>query len=301
MNVRTMLRDGGQTPCYGSLYSAGSDLVSNARCEWTPIMSESLDIVCPVDVDGNIKPTSVMKKVIVGWKCIVSTGVYFELPRGYEMQIRPRSGSAFKHNMTIINTPGTIDADYRGEVKVALMVTGALAPDLFEIDYTTVDGKSISKRYLPSGMKIAQCVLASVTPAVFVVAEQLSSTARGDRGFGSTGVKVTGRGKSTLDTTASISVEFNVGDIHLMGVTAGTIARLIKSLEEYNKDFTGFDCVYEEGVDDSKAMFVTYDVYEFDYNKVDLLDRIKNAIDLVGGRDVVERAYNELPEKKKSY
>lgn len=320
MNVRCMVKDGGQIPRYGTIDSAGADLVSSARCEWTPIYSEPFEVVEDLslgnyaqgaNVQGlqknlnhridNIKVKSNPIQIIVGWKCIVSTGFYVELPQGFEMQVRPRSGSAFKYNVTIINAPGTIDEDYRGEVKVALMVTGELSSEMYDMNESAKGQPEDTRRFLPKDMKIAQVVLASVDKARFILAEQLGKTNRGDKGFGSTGVKVEGQGGNTIDASASICIEFNVGDIHLMGVTAGTMARFIKSLEEYNKDFKGIEDVYEANVPEEKAMFVTYDVYEFDYNKADLLDRIKNAVDLVGGKDVVQRAYLELPEKKKSY
>jgi len=275
---------GGVIPTYGTMDSAGADLVSSQRCEWTPIYSEGI-------ADSTDK-----SKVIVGWKCIVSTGVYFELPKGYEMQIRPRSGLAFKHNVTIINAPGTIDSDYRGEIKVALMVIGALDESLFETDGSDGSDSSDknSTRYLPKGMKIAQCVLASVDKAKYIVADQLGKTARGDRGLGSTGVKVS-------DSSTSVSVEFNVGDIHLLNVTMGTMARLVKSLEEYNRNFKGIEDLYATDIPDTNMMFVTYDVYEFDYNQQDLFDRIKNAVDLLGGKEELIKAYAELPEKRKTY
>lgn len=287
MNVRIMLQDGGIVPKYGTMGSAGADVVSNEKCEWKPIYSEPF-ILNDTEVT-----------IIVGWKCVVSTGLYMELPQGYEMQVRPRSGSAFKYNVSIINAPGTVDEDYRGEVKVALSVTGALASEMFEMDVTTDENPNPTK-YLPEGMKIAQLVLASVDKARYVVANQLGKTARGDNGFGSTGVKVSASDSGT-DTSTQVQVEFNVGDIHLLDITMGTMARLVKSCEEYNKDFKGVEDVYATDIPDDKMMFVTYDVYEFDYNRQELFDRIKNAVDLLGGKDKLIEVYLDIPEKKKSY
>ena len=102
-------------------------------------------------------------------RAIVPTGLRVEIPDGYEMQIRPRSGLAAKHGVTLANAPGTIDADYRGPLGVILINLGA---DPFTVIH---------------GERIAQAVLAPVTRAEFTPAEELSDTARGDGGFGSTG------------------------------------------------------------------------------------------------------------------
>lgn len=101
---------------------------------------------------------------------LVPTGLYFEIPQGYEIQVRPRSGLAFKNGVTVLNTPGTIDSDYRGELKVLLVNLG-------KEDFTVKNGD-----------RIAQIILAPVTQADFVQAEFLSQTERGEGGFGSTGV-----------------------------------------------------------------------------------------------------------------
>ncbi|MBO7612258.1 MAG: dUTP diphosphatase [Treponema sp.] len=101
---------------------------------------------------------------------LVPTGLYFEIPHGYEIQVRPRSGLAFKNGVTVLNTPGTIDSDYRGELKVLLVNLG-------KEDFTVKNGD-----------RIAQIILAPVTQADFVQAEFLSQTERGEGGFGSTGV-----------------------------------------------------------------------------------------------------------------
>ncbi|WP_315760555.1 dUTP diphosphatase [Sphingomonas sp. Y38-1Y] len=104
-----------------------------------------------------------------GARHAVATGFAIAIPPGYEVQVRPRSGLALKHGITCLNTPGTIDSDYRGEVKVILANLGA---DSFEV-----------KR----GERIAQLVPAAVQPATFVEVVALDDTARGAGGFGSTG------------------------------------------------------------------------------------------------------------------
>ena len=104
-----------------------------------------------------------------GARALVPTGFAMALPAGYEAQIRPRSGLAYKHGITCLNTPGTIDADYRGEVKVLLINHGT---DAFTIT---------------RGERIAQMVIAPITQPAFVSVETLDDTVRGEGGFGSTG------------------------------------------------------------------------------------------------------------------
>lgn len=104
-----------------------------------------------------------------GGRALVATGFAIALPDGFEAQVRPRSGLAAKHGVTVLNAPGTVDADYRGEVKVILINHGA---DAFAI-----------KR----GDRIAQMIVAPVTRVRLAEAENLSDTARGAGGFGSTG------------------------------------------------------------------------------------------------------------------
>ena len=106
-----------------------------------------------------------------GERALVPTGFAMALPAGYEAQIRPRSGLAYKHGITCLNTPGTIDADYRGEVKVLLINHGQEA-------FTITRGE-----------RIAQMVIAPITQPDFVQVETLDDTARGAGGFGSTGTK----------------------------------------------------------------------------------------------------------------
>jgi dUTP pyrophosphatase len=104
-----------------------------------------------------------------GQRQAVATGFAIEIPRGYEVQVRPRSGLAMKHGITCLNTPGTIDSDYRGEVKVILVNLGQEPFDIRR------------------GERIAQLVPAPVLRADFVEASELSDTQRGSGGFGSTG------------------------------------------------------------------------------------------------------------------
>ncbi len=104
-----------------------------------------------------------------GRRALVPTGLQMALPAGYEAQIRPRSGLAYKHGITMLNTPGTIDADYRGEVKVLAVNLG---DEPFEIRH---------------GDRIAQMVIAPVTRALVQGVEELPGSERGEGGFGSTG------------------------------------------------------------------------------------------------------------------
>lgn len=105
-----------------------------------------------------------------GKRHAVATGFAFAIPDGYEVQVRPRSGLALKHGVTCLNTPGTIDSDYRGEVKVIL---ANLGEDDFQIT---------------KGDRIAQLVVSPVTHAAMIEVEEIDETARGTGGFGSTGV-----------------------------------------------------------------------------------------------------------------
>ena len=106
-----------------------------------------------------------------GERACVATGLFIEMPLGFEAQIRPRSGLALKHGITVLNTPGTIDSDYRGEIKVIL---ANLGKEDFQIEI---------------GDRIAQMVFAEVTKAVFETACELEETERSAGGFGSTGKK----------------------------------------------------------------------------------------------------------------
>lgn len=122
--------------------------------------SAGMDLAAAIDAPMTLAP---------GKRAMVPTGLAIALPAGYEAQVRPRSGLAAKNGVTVLNTPGTIDADYRGEVKVILVNLGE---DPFEIE---------------RGMRIAQMVIAPVTQASFTEVDSLSETERGSGGFGSTG------------------------------------------------------------------------------------------------------------------
>ena len=102
-------------------------------------------------------------------RCLVPTGLFLEFPEGYEAQVRPRSGMAIKHGITVINSPGTIDSDYRGEVKVPIV---NLSNEPFTIAHSE---------------RIAQMVFAKYKKATFEEVTELSETERGEKGFGSTG------------------------------------------------------------------------------------------------------------------
>ncbi len=132
------------TPAYATAQSAGMDLRANLE---TPIV---------------LKPME---------RAMIPTGLFIELPVGYEAQVRPRSGLAAKHGITVLNTPGTIDADYRGEIKVILV---NLSNEAFEIQH---------------GERIAQMVIAKHETVQWEEVENLSETERGAGGFGSSGLK----------------------------------------------------------------------------------------------------------------
>jgi dUTP pyrophosphatase len=105
-----------------------------------------------------------------GAAALVPTGIYMEVPAGYEAQIRPRSGLSLKHGITVLNTPGTIDSDYRGEVKIILINLGSG-------DFAVTNG-----------MRIAQMVFAKVNRGFFIEMEELASTRRDKGGFGHSGI-----------------------------------------------------------------------------------------------------------------
>ena len=104
-------------------------------------------------------------------RTLIGTGLFFEIPEGFEVQIRPRSGLALKHGVTVLNSPGTIDADYRGEIKVILINHGE-EPFLIEHE-----------------MRIAQMVVSKYQQVQFKLVKELTSSERGSGGFGSTGTK----------------------------------------------------------------------------------------------------------------
>lgn len=122
--------------------------------------SSGLDLLAAVKEPIEIPP---------GGRTLIPTGIQIAIPDGYEGQVRPRSGLALKNGIGLLNSPGTIDSDYRGEVRVIL--------------YNASDISFLVQR----GMRIAQLVIASVVKAQFVMADNLSETARGAGGFGHTG------------------------------------------------------------------------------------------------------------------
>lgn len=133
---------------------------SNAP-EYKTIHAAGADIKAFIDEEIVIKPFE---------RVIIPTGILMEIPVGYEAQVRPRSGLAANHGITVLNSPGTIDSDYRGEIKVILINLG-------DKDFS-----------ISNGDRIAQMVIAPVVQAEFKVDFELSGTLRGQGGFGSTGV-----------------------------------------------------------------------------------------------------------------
>jgi dUTP pyrophosphatase len=122
-----------------------------------------------MDVRAHLEEESVT--IESGHRLLVKTGLKLEIPSGYEVQVRPRSGLAYKHGITVLNSPGTIDADYRGDVGVILINHG-------NAHFT-----------LENGERIGQIVLNKYERIEWEIAEELESTERGEGGFGSTGVK----------------------------------------------------------------------------------------------------------------
>ena len=144
MNVKVINRSKHQLPEYETGNSAGMDVRAN------------------LDESVTLKPME---------RALIKTGLFIELPSGTECQVRPRSGLAFKKGLTVLNAPGTIDADYRGEVGVILI---------------NLSNESIT---IEDGERIAQLVFAEYVQAKWLKSENLSETERGAGGFGSTGVK----------------------------------------------------------------------------------------------------------------
>jgi len=140
--VTIQYKEGGKPPHYASQQAAGADVYS-----------------------ANESPLEIQP----GERLLVPTGLFLHIPEGYEIQVRPRSGLAYKHGVTVLNSPGTIDSDYRGEVKVLLVNLGA-EPFL-----------------ISPGMRIAQLVVSPVIHGHFIEVESVSETERGAGGFGSTG------------------------------------------------------------------------------------------------------------------
>lgn len=128
---------------------------------YATVDSAGMDVRANLDSAVTLKPLE---------RKLIPTGLKVELPSGYEMQIRPRSGLALKHGITLVNTPGTIDADYRGEIGVILI-------NLSDKEFVVNDGE-----------RIAQMVVAPYTRVTWESAESISDTERGEGGFGHTGV-----------------------------------------------------------------------------------------------------------------
>lgn len=142
--VKVRLSEGATAPSFQSVGAAGADI--------SAYLTNGVVSVAPGEI------------------AMIPTGVFLEIPAGFEVQVRPRSGLAIKFGLTVVNSPGTIDSDYRGEVKVGLINLG---PKAVEISH---------------GMRIAQLIFASVPQVAYQVSsEDLSSTIRGSGGFGSTG------------------------------------------------------------------------------------------------------------------
>jgi dUTP pyrophosphatase len=131
-------------PSYATTGSAGMDIRANIQ---TPVTLQPLE------------------------RSLIPTGLFIELPEGYEAQIRPRSGMAIKQGITCLNSPGTVDSDYRGELKVILI------------------NLSNTEQVINNGDRIAQMVIAKTEKAALFLVQQLNDTVRGDGGFGHTGVK----------------------------------------------------------------------------------------------------------------
>jgi dUTP pyrophosphatase len=144
MNIKIINKSQHALPNYETITSAGMDLRANIN---EPITLNPLE------------------------RAIVKTGLFIELPIGYEAQVRPRSGLAAKKGITVLNSPGTVDADYRGEIGVILV---NLSNETFVVE---------------NGERIAQLIIAKHERAVWIEVQELSETSRGEGGFGSTGVK----------------------------------------------------------------------------------------------------------------
>ena len=131
-----------------------------------PLPSYQTEHSAGMDLRANLETSLTLQPL---QRVLVPTGLFMELPEGYEAQIRPRSGLAFKHGLTVLNSPGTIDADYRGEIKV-LLINLSDTPFIVE-----------------NGERIAQMIVAPYQQVRWQLAEQLTDTTRGAGGYGSTG------------------------------------------------------------------------------------------------------------------
>lgn len=137
-----------------------SNLVNVNNLAYATPGSAGIDLIAAIDSNIILKPLE---------RLLVSNGFKMQLPIGFEAQIRPRSGLALKSGITVLNSPGTIDSDYRGEVKTLLVNLGT-------------EGFTITP-----GMRISQMIIANITQISFVITVSLDDTARGEGGFGSTG------------------------------------------------------------------------------------------------------------------
>lgn len=131
-----------------------------------PLPAYQTPLAAGLDLQANIETPVVLKPLE---RQLIGTGLFIELPEGYEAQIRPRSGLAFKFGVTVLNSPGTIDADYRGEIKVLLINNS-------NTDFTVQNGE-----------RIAQMVIAKHEQITWMPKDKLSETSRGAGGYGSTG------------------------------------------------------------------------------------------------------------------
>ncbi len=142
-------------------------LVKQESAKDLPIPQYATKQSAGVDLYANVQEPVTLKS---GERKLIPTGISISLPEGYEAQIRPRSGLAAKHGITVLNTPGTIDADYRGEIMIILI-------NLSDTDFV-----------IERGMRIAQAVFAKVAQANLIEVELLDDTQRSGSGFGSTGM-----------------------------------------------------------------------------------------------------------------
>jgi len=156
-------------PVHRLPHSRDLDLPTHA----TPA-SSGVDLAAAIDQPMIIEP---------GGRALIATGLAIAVPEGYEAQVRPRSGLALKHGITVLNSPGTIDADYRGEVKVILINLGT---ESFTVE---------------RGMRIAQMVIGHVNPIAWQEVDVLPASTRGGGGFGSTGTDAAGLDSSGLAVT----------------------------------------------------------------------------------------------------
>jgi dUTP pyrophosphatase len=138
-----------------------------------PLPAYATEEAAGADIRASLMPQEREGGLVIepGARVLVPTGLAMEIPKGFELQVRPRSGLSLKTSLLVVNSPGTIDSDYRGEIKIIM-------------------GNFGNKRFLVThGERLAQLVLAPVIQANYVVESDLSSTQRGAGGFGSTGVK----------------------------------------------------------------------------------------------------------------